>query len=148
MNSKPPSGLICGKYRLIDHTADVGIEVFAGSLPELFENAAFSMFHLMAHLDSVSPAGEFSFSLEEEAIDDLLRSWLSELLYHFDVDKLIFSRFKVEELAGGKLKAKAFGEAYDVKRHELSLEIKAVTYHQLKVEKLKGFWGARVIFDI
>ncbi|MCD6450951.1 MAG: archease [Acidobacteria bacterium] len=147
MVSKPSFPLICGRYRLIDHTADVGIEVFGKSLPELFENAAFAMFHLMASLDSVSQKKAFSFSFEEESLEDLLHSWLGELLYRFSLDHLIFSHFQVEELGDNILRAKAFGERYDPTRHQLLLEIKAVTYHQLEVKKINALWGARVIFD-
>jgi len=106
------------------------------------------MFSVMAgDLDAVRPAQEVSITLEADDLDALLRGWLGELLYTFHVRKLVFSDFTVSVCERG-LQGTARGEPMDAARHELDVEIKAVTWHGLKVEPTSDGWLAEVIVDI
>ncbi len=135
-------------YRLIEHTADLGIEITAGSLNELFEEAARAMFNeIVEDLSKVEHRVEKVLSLEESTLEDLLVSWLSELLYIFDVEEVVFSKFEVS-IEGTALKGRAYGEYIDRSRHVLRTEIKSVTYHMLSIERTDGSYKATVIFDI
>jgi SHS2 domain-containing protein len=137
-------------YELIDHTADVGIRVEGESLAELFEHAAEGLFGIMIEKKrSGTPAIEVPISLEAPAVDQLLVRWLSELLFVFETRRLVFSKFFIDEISETRLEALAFGAKYDSTRHRQKLEIKAVTYHHIKVEQREqGPWQAEVIFDI
>ena len=77
----------------------------------------------------------------------LLFDWLKALLYQFDAEKLVFSRFEVKVGDEG-VEASAWGEPLDLERHEPAHEVKAITYHELKVEKTGDGWLAEVIVDI
>ena len=77
----------------------------------------------------------------------VLFDWLKTLLYHFDAEHLLFSRFEVQVRPDG-LTGAAWGETLDRERHELGHEVKAVTYHGLKVEQTPNGWLAEVIVDI
>jgi SHS2 domain-containing protein len=77
----------------------------------------------------------------------LLFDWLNELLYVYDVRRLLFCRFEVEFGPSG-LVATAHGEPIDPERHALDHEVKAITYHGLKLEQHGGHWLAEVIVDI
>ena len=81
-------------------------------------------------------------------LDELMVNWLDELLYMHDTEGLIFKRFLVRSFEKNSLKATASGEVLDPARHQIKAGIKAVTYHQLYVEKRGGLWEAQVIFDI
>jgi len=77
----------------------------------------------------------------------LLFDWLRELLFHFDSEHLLFGRFEVG-IRNGNLTGLAWGEPLDRTRHELEHEVKAITYHGLRVEKMADGWLAEVIVDI
>jgi SHS2 domain-containing protein len=135
-------------YETFEHTADVGIRVRAAELPELFADAARAMFSIMVpNLEEVGSSHSVAISLEDDPPDALLRLWLAELLYIFHVRRLVFARFDVVLRPGG-LTATAWGEPIDPARHHLDVEIKAVTWHGLKLEQHAEGWLAEVIVDI
>jgi SHS2 domain-containing protein len=135
-------------YETFDHTADVGLRMRAADLDTLFAEAARAMFSIMAgDLEAVRPTEEVSITLAADDLDALLRDWLGELLYTFHVRKLVFSDFTVAVSDRG-LQATARGEPMDAVRHKLDVEIKAVTWHGLKVERTGDGWLAEVIVDI
>ena len=143
---------MAGSFELIDHTGDVGLQVRADTLEELFETAGRALLSLMLEdPDTVRPIRRREVVVRAADLEELLVSWLSELNYLFSTEGVLFARFKVHGVeTNGKaiLKAQVAGEPYDPERHELRLEIKAVTFHKLFVGKTDDHWEARVIFDI
>jgi len=135
-------------YETFDHTADVGLRVRAADLDTLFAEAARAMFSVMAdNLEAVWPTEEVRITLPADDLDALLQQWLGELLYTFHVRKLVFADFSVAVSERG-LQGVARGEPMDAARHKLDVEIKAVTWHGLKVERTSDGWLAEVIVDI
>jgi SHS2 domain-containing protein len=135
------------RFDVVEHTADTGIIAYGTDMPEAFANAAYGMFSLMADLRQVRE--ETSRYVEAEAGDreSLVVSWLNELLYIFDVERIIFRRFDVLEITNTRLKADAYGEKVDPSRHKLRGGVKAATYHTLKVAERRDRYSIRVIFD-
>ena len=138
-------------YSIFDHTADIGVEVTAPSLPVLYETAAFALFDIMAepretHPDSKGVSLEVSVTAAD--LEELLVRWLSELLYLYDTRGLLLYRFEVVEVSAGRLRARVEGERPDPLRHRVKTEIKAVTYHQVTVKRDGDSWRARVVFDV
>jgi len=136
------------KYELIDHTADIGIKVRGKSVGELFENAAYAMFDLIADLDRVKKREVLEVEIEGEGMDELLADWLRELLYKFNGERHLLKDFKIEEIDQKSLKARVRGEKLDLSRHSLKMEIKAVTYYGLEIKRTSEGWQAQVIFDV
>ncbi len=135
-------------FETFEHTADIGIRVRAASLEELFSDAARGLFSVIAaNLDAVRPLQEIALTIAGQRHDDLLIDWLDELLFTFDTKRLLFGEFKVQFSATG-LAATARGEPIDRARHELNMEVKAITYHGLKVDRDGDGWLAEVIVDI
>ena len=135
-------------YEILEHTADVGLRVRAPDLPLLFAEAARALFSvIVANPEAVRPLRKIDLHVEAAARDDLLRDWLAELLYAFETRRLLLCEFDVRLDESG-LSATARGEPLDHDRHELSTEVKAVTYHHLKVEPEGDGWVAEVILDI
>jgi SHS2 domain-containing protein len=133
------------RYEELDHTADVGIRAYGASLEELYASAAAGMFSLIADLRKVRAVGEVEVRASADDPEALMVRWLSELLFLHDTQRLLLKDFDVH-LNGLSLRAHARGEAIDKARHELKLNIKAVTYHRLRIDAKAGF--AEVIFDI
>jgi SHS2 domain-containing protein len=133
------------KFRLIDHTADIGLTASGRTLGEAFANAAYGMFSIIAELKNVRERETRQVELEAAEAETLLFDWLNSLLYFFDVDGLLFKKFEVS-LSGNGLKATCRGEKYDPARHRLKLGVKSATYYQLNVDRDKNRVG--VIFDV
>lgn len=135
-------------YEVFDHTADLGLRVRAADLNSLLADAARGLFSvLIANLDQVRPVQEKTYVIVGTEHDYLLFDWLTELLYTFEMEKLVLCQFEVRVDADG-LHATCLGEPIDRQRHILDHEIKAITYHELKVMRENGGWLAEVIVDI
>jgi SHS2 domain-containing protein len=136
------------RYEQFPHTADVGVRVFGKDLKELFENAAFAMFDIIADLEGMSGDTVEEFDLRASDDEELLVAWLDELLYNFYTKQLIFFKFRVDELGGGKLRATAFGRPVGANRNRLKTEVKAATYHDLEIRKSAGGYSVEIILDV
>ena len=135
-------------YEIFDHTADLGLRMRAASLNELFADAGRALFSvIVANPDAVEAIQEFDFEIEGSRRDDLLFDWLAELLYTSDTRRVLFCEFDVQVQVTG-VKATARGEPIDQDRHQLDMEVKAITYHGLKVERDGDGWLAEVIVDL
>jgi len=84
------------------------------------------------------------FKIESTDLEALLVDFLNQLNYLADLHNAIFDKFKIKIIDDKKIEAEISG--YKVKR--FALEIKAVTYHELKIKKTKEGWVAEVLFDI
>jgi SHS2 domain-containing protein len=135
------------RYRILEHTADVGIEARGETLKEAFANTASGMLSIMSDPEKVGEKESYSLKAKGRDEKELLVAFLSELLYKYEVDDLLPKRVNISLLTDKNLKAKVYGEKLDLKRHTIDTEIKAVTYHQLTIEKNED-WKIRVIFDI
>ena len=135
------------RFEVIDHTADVGIIAYGSDLKEAFASAAYGMFSLIADLDGVGEGVSREVDVQATDQEALLVDWLNELLYLFDVDRIIFKRFEITDLNRNRLRAKVYGERIDTSRHQLRTAVKAATYHMLKIERNKGV-KVQFILDI
>ena len=134
--------------REIDHTGDIGIEVRAGTLSELFERAAWGMFGVLTDMDTVRDREARAVTVEADDRASLMVRWLSELNFLHATQHVLFSRFAIEEMTDTRLAATAWGEAIDPDRHTVYTEIKAITYHQLEIEETDDGWHVQIIFDM
>ena len=136
------------KYELIDHTADVGVKANGETLAEAYENAAKAMFDIITDNSEIEFVGQYKIEIESEDLEQLLVDWLSELLFLNSAKSLVFSHFKIElNKKEKKISANVFGEKFDLSKHKIGTEIKAVTYHMLEVRKKKPYY-VKVLFDI
>ena len=87
-------------------------------------------------------------TLQGANVEDLLVNFLRELLYWFNGLGWVLNRSSILVCGNKKLVVQCMVEPYHPERHLIKTEIKAVTYHQLAVEKTKTGWEARVIFDV
>jgi SHS2 domain-containing protein len=135
-------------YELFEHTADLGLRVRAPDLDTLFAEAAACLFTAVVEdLGTVRPDRDVRIEVAGDDREYLLFDWLKDLLLRFDADHMLFSRFKVMVRDDG-LSGTAWGEPFDPVQHVLSHEVKAITYHELKVEPTPDGWLAEVIVDI
>lgn len=135
-------------YELFDHTADLGLRVAAPDLATLLCDAATGLFSILVEgIPRDGPAERRTFEIRGERPDWLLLDWLHELLYAFDTERVLFSEFEMRRVSGG-FDAAAVARPLDPERHRLLHEVKAITYHGLRVEETDGGWHAELIVDI
>jgi SHS2 domain-containing protein len=135
-------------YEILDHTADVCIRVYGKSLSELLKNAALAMMAIITDRERIKPSQALEIKAMGETKEELLVHWLGEILFLHQVKKMVFQDFDVSLVSETELKGKAFGEHIDMERHEICLDIKAVTYHKLKIEHANDKLKVDMIFDI
>lgn len=136
-------------FEVTEHTADLGLRVRAPDLNTLFAEAGrgFSSLVVEDFQQSIAPAVARSIEIEADSTDLLLFDWLSELLFLADVEQLVFVDFEVRATPL-RLHAQCRGEPFEPARHDLHYEVKAVTYHALRVEQREDGWLAEVVLDI
>ena len=136
------------RFRILEHTADVGFEAFGSTLQEVFENAAQALAHLIAEPSIINADEKVRIEVQGADRPDLLVNWLSEILYRHDAERWLFRDFKVESLDDHAISGIAWGEKFDPARHETNLMVKAITYHQLSLQQTADGWRAQVYVDI
>ncbi len=140
------------KFEWIDHPSDIGFRAYGRDICEAFENAALALTEIMADVDRIEKKGEIEIELKAEDRKALLFDWLDFLLYLYGAEDLIASGFDVEEISEEEgefnLKARIRGEQFDLERHGPGTEVKAVTYHMMKIDCGEDKCFVQVIVDI
>lgn len=140
------------QYEYLEHTADIKFQAYGKTLEEVFENAALAMFNVIINTEKVSGETAREIFLKSPDLESLLVDWLSELLYIFEVDEIVFRKFRVEEIKEEEgeysITGQALGENYYPESHPFETEIKAVTYNQLEIVKTVDGWKAQIVVDI
>ena len=135
----------------LDHPADIKFRVYGETVEEAFEYAALAMFGAMIDPDTIEPRTTLEIDLAADDCEDLLYDFLSELLYLFEVEEIVFSRFDVRINRCDdryRIRARASGESIDMERHRFDVAVKAVTFHDMKIEQVDGGCMIQVLLDV
>ena len=151
------------------HPADMGIRGVGPTKEQAFCQAALALTAVITDLQVIEPKGVVEISCEEQDDELLFVCWLNALIYEMATRGMLFSKFEIniarrpprvflsEDRSGGetrgqanhRLRAKAWGEKIDVKKHSPAVEVKAATYADLKVQQNKnGSWLVQCIVDV
>ncbi len=134
-------------YEFIEHTADIGIKIKAKDLKGLFSQTALAMFDIIAEEKSAKTKPQkIKIAQNADNLDELFVNWLNELLSLSAVKDLIFYGFQIDKIDKNSLQAVVSGR--NIKDYTLNVEIKAATYHELKIHEAETDWQALVIFDV
>lgn len=131
-----------------EHDADIGVRGFGGSPAEAFEQAALALTAVMIDPDKVAPRQRVRIECQAPDIELLFADWLNALVYEMAVRRMLFGRFEVT-MDNQRLRATAWGEVIEPKRHQPAVEVKGATYTDLQVaEDEDGLWRAQCIVDV
>ncbi len=139
------------KFRIIEHTADIAVEVSAPSLEKLFEYSAYAWLQSVAEINGADNIEDKSIELSSASREVLLVDFLSELNYLLNVKRWLFINVKslaIEENSKYILKAIVAGTNLENADVKLKTEIKAVTFHQMNIEETGKEFKTKIIFDI
>lgn len=139
---------VAKQFEILEHPADVGFMAYGGTLKELLENAALAMCALAGELDAVEEREKREIKASGADNEALLFDWLAEILAVADAEGLALRRAEVTRIGDGQAQGAVYGEKFDKVRHRAGTYIKAVTYHELRVEETSEGWRARVFLDV
>lgn len=140
-------------YEFKEHTADVQVKSWGSTLEEAFSQTAYSLMATISpRLENITPSIEKRISIKAEDKEALLFDFLSEFLFIFDVEELIFCYINVLKIKRlnekYELEAIMKGEKFDKQKHEIGTEVKAITYSYMSIEEKKKEIEINVVFDI
>lgn len=149
-------------YRILDHTADIGVEVRGETLADLFSQAALALVDLLTDRSLLTGEAERMIRVEGSDLDELWVNYLREVLYLFNADNFLVKEIlqinrnlpvitleeSKDKSAGVSLEAHFSGEIYNPCRHAVNTEIKAVTYHRAEVKQTPAGWQGVFIVDV
>jgi SHS2 domain-containing protein len=136
------------EFEFIEHTADIGVRAYGADMQQVFNHAARGLFSIITELNTVDAKEQGQIRVTAPDGEALLVNWLNELIYLFEAKGILFSRFNITAISDTELHAVVYGEKINLARHKLKTQVKAATYHMLKIEETKDGWKAQVIFDI
>jgi SHS2 domain-containing protein len=136
------------RHWTIEHTADIGVEAWGDSLGELLAGLAEGVAALVCPPQQVRPLKEVRVHVQAEDLEALAVDFLSAVLAKVQVLRFMVRHVYVEQAGELAVEARLEGEPLDANRHELHEEIKAITYHQVRIAQASDGWSGRVFVDI
>ncbi len=132
--------------------ADVAFEAWGETMEEMFIAAAEATMNVMVEtLEKIERREKREIQISSDSVDMLLFNLLQEVIFFKDAEQLLL---RIGDAGIGYedglylLKASGWGERIDSDRHELIVDVKAVTLHMFKVEQTPRGWEATVVLDI
>lgn len=136
------------RYGTVSHPADLGLWVEANSKLELFAAAATALAELMIKGPRDSEVQWLPLELESPDLPGLLVALLNEVVFRLDAEGLLTVAVEIRELKETALTGRQGVIPLDAEKHTPAEPVKAVTYHQAKVEPHGHGWRASVIMDV
>ncbi len=134
------------KFKFLEHTADIKFQAFGKSLNEVFENSSLAMFNAM-YEGKIKSKKKLKISVKGKDSESLLYNFLEEFLILFDTKGFFLAKAKVKINESKKtLNAEVFGD--DAKNYGIHVDVKAITYSEMFVKKIKGKWVSQVVLDV
>lgn len=135
-------------YELRDHTADIALYVWGDTLESLFRSAAEGYYAVVGDLRPCGATESDSFGIDATDVDALLHDFLSELLFRFETGGVMFRDFVFDRLDDTGLRATAACAKVDTAASVFDREVKAVTFHDLRIVESDGRYEVTVVLDI
>lgn len=139
------------KYKILDHTADIKIEIYGESLKFLFENAHKAWLDIISDSDLPLSFKELSFNIAETNLEFLLLEYLKELNYYLTVKKTILINPDIYISFNNnvfELTSKVNVIEINNKNISIKEEIKAFTLHELNIVNANNNYMATIIIDV
>lgn len=126
-------------YRYLEHMTDAFIEVTGETLEEAFATAGIAVVDTIIDIKSVDKKTERKIKIEAPDLNNLLYSWLEEIIILTITDGYAAASFQVQITKSAKyvLDATVRGEELDFEKHHFKLEIKAPTFHLMEIRQEK-----------
>lgn len=134
-------------WKLLDHTADIRMEVRGATLEELFANAVDGLRSLLSPRLQTTGEAVLNVTVGGEDHEQLLVNFLREILFFNQVKGFVPARSEIIFPAPTRLEARLYGMYAQPGEASPDEEIKGVTYHDLRIHKHDGY-SVRIVFDV
>jgi SHS2 domain-containing protein len=131
-------------YKIAQHTADIGLELSGKKIEEIFESALLGMMNILNPIKISDTIIKREIKVESVDISSLIVDFLNEVLYFCNTENEFYDKIKFKEISDNNLIAELRGK----KCGGFGEDIKATTYHGVKIEKEKDNFRVNVIFDV
>ena len=135
-----------GGFEILEHTADIGLRAAGDGPEEVFEQATKALAHIIG-IWAPGPGYSVEIELEGEDSGGLLVDWLSEILFLHDTRDAFIAGVRVDEATGRTVRGRIVLTARGGREAE-GVQVKAITYHQLRVEPTPDGWVAEAYLDV
>lgn len=137
-------------YRFLEHSTDAAIEVRADTMAAALEDAAYSAIDIMLDRDTVRPIKKRDVCVESTTTHEMLYLWLEEIIYQVVTEGFAIKSVRVDYTNTEEMhivRATLDGEPLDIITHKFGVEIKAPTYHQMRITESGGV-ALRFLMDL
>jgi SHS2 domain-containing protein len=135
-------------FELFEHTADLGVRVWAPTRAALIAPATEGLYAAIGEVVAGGAAAPWSVNLAGDEPALLLRDYLAEVLHLFDGARRRLARVEVQQFTDECLSVLGDACPVDMGRSVLVREIKAITYHELALRRVADGYEATWIVDI
>ncbi len=135
-------------FKILEHPADLGIEAYGNSMEDVFKNSAKGLIFIIAGNSKIDNNLTKKITISAMDRENMFVRWLNEILFLYDSEKFLMSDVEFKNISDTSLCANVAGEKYNKIKHQLKLDVKAVTYHNLIIEKERDIWKSRVYLDV
>jgi SHS2 domain-containing protein len=135
------------KYKLLEHTADIKFRSFGTDLEEVFKNSGIALKEIV-YKGKVNNEIKKKIKVKGNDMENLMYNFLEEFLFLLDSDDFLMSDILKIEIDGKKFKLKCELVGDKSKNYKTDMHVKAITYHEMFVKKIKEKWMAQVVVDI
>lgn len=135
------------KFKFLEHTADIKFQAFGKSLEKAFENSALAMFNAMSN-DKIKPKIKKKIKVNGDDLENLLYAFLEQMLFLLDSENFFLSKVGKIKINEKKLVLEAEVSGDDAEKYEMKIDVKAVTYNEMFVKKIKNNWVCQVVLDV
>ncbi len=135
-------------FELRDHTADIALHVWASSFESLLSTAADGLYATIGELSCRSASREISFHFRANDAESIAHDFLADLLYRFEVDGERVGEFVFHQADDRCASGVATAWRVDPSASIFDREIKAVTYHDLRIVEDNGRFEVTFVLDV
>jgi SHS2 domain-containing protein len=141
-------------YEFHDHTADIQVHAVGDTLEQAIREVVLAMMNVMTSSETIRSEISRETTLSSPDLEILIVNYLSEYLYYFDAERLLFADVTIfpiqfdEKTQEYTISSISYGENFDPQRHEMKTEIKAITYSFLEVIQKKKKSEIWIVFDL
>jgi SHS2 domain-containing protein len=136
-------------FQLLEHPSDVGILARGTSREDALIELSKGLVSILVNPQNSRPLEERYFKANGRDHAAQIVNWLNEILFFFDTEGMIFVEFQIDSWTPDEIAGRAWGERFDIDRHELRTAVKAATYHQFGGHPTaEGGWELQVFVDV
>lgn len=138
-------------FKYFETTADIGIEIQTENMTDAYINAALATLNIITDIEKVKPKITKKIRIESEDEYGLLYDWITELLILLDSENFIVSKYNIKISKYENtivIDGQILGDIYDRNIYNYKTEVKAITYHQMKITNEDNIYNIQFIVDL